>query len=130
MAPPEAKELWHKICATCSHNLPRSAYSSDDRHKYAHCKACERKRLAEYRRKKKEKQAEEEAVSGSCVKRCRACLRFVLKSRFITAGMLNGIVCKPCGEKQKHHADPHKAVMVNGKCMLCEVYGPSAKCII
>ena len=114
-----------KECATCKILLPPSAYYTDRRHKYVHCKACEGKRLTIYRdsRKMTTKQTGE-------MKECRACRKMMNSVKFATTGKAATLVCRPCAKRMLHHKDPHVAeIRPDGQCHLCRVYGKSAECI-
>jgi len=119
-------DLWTKECVTCKKMLPRSAYYTDTRHNYPHCRECERKRLAKYRAKK----AEEYAAAGATLKECRACYAQFPVSNMAKSGMCAGLICVPCNKLLKNCKDPHKAVLVNGQCYLCATYGKSDNCTL
>src|SRR5277367_601007 len=119
-------DLWGKECGTCNKTLPRSAYYTHTRNKYAHCKSCENKRLAKYRADKK--RADSQLVGE---KLCEACYKIVPMKRIADTGICKGRVCKACHIIQLHHKDPHMAVInKDGKCERCSTYGKSDNCII
>jgi len=120
------QESWRE-CATCKINLPRSAYYTDARHKYPHCKACENKRLALYRAKKVN---EHQKLTG-VYKECEACHKFIPGSRFATTGIAASLVCRPCAKLILHHREPHTRVTLpSGECEKCSIYGPSNNCYL
>ena len=115
-----------RVCLTCKRNLPRSAYCTDARHKYPHCKSCENKRLALYRAKKVNEQQE---LTGH-FKECEACHKFIQSTRFATTGIAATLVCRPCAKLILHHREPHTMdTLPNGECWKCATYGKSDNCI-
>ena len=118
--------LWYKVCATCKENLSDKCYFSHARNQYSHCKRCENKRLALHRKHQRAVVAE----YGDAMKICDACLNDFPMRKIIMSGIFKGRICKKCNYKMNHHKDPHRAVIVNGKCDLCEVYGKSDKCMV
>jgi hypothetical protein len=112
-----------RVCFTCQEDLPASAYTKGNTIKYFRCKLCERKRLAEYRRKVKETQV---MVDITCI----ACRDVVTGDKVAKTGKYAMKICTICYYKFKQHRKPHHAELADGICMRCEMYGASSNCIV
>src|SRR5277367_3194273 len=123
--PPKFVICEEKVCTTCHLTLPRSAYYTQRRHQYGRCKSCENKRLAKYRAEKK---LADNDLQGE--KRCEACQKIVPMKQIADYGICRGRVCIPCHRRQLRHKEPHLAVIRDGKCRLCAIYGKSDNCTI
>ena len=117
-------------CYTCKLILPASAYYKGNITKYYRCKECEKKRLAEYRKKIKDGQKHVQDWHPESIV-CHGCLKVTPPKDIATTGKFAQSICISCFHKIKYHKRPHKAELINGKgvCTRCHMYGQSNNCI-
>src|SRR5271163_4085497 len=96
-----------RVCWTCKRCLPRSSFYKGDIAKYYNCKECENRRLAVYRRERKERLAIKPDIE------CRWCYNWIKAINIARDRICAGvIVCRKCNTGimyyHKHHVDKNK----------------------